>query len=69
MVFDNLVNGSKEALRRVELLSKRKLNLVIGDVRNQAALESAILTFKPESIIHFAGLKAVSQMRRNQCLL
>ena len=53
MVFDNLVNGSKEALRRVELLSKRKLNLVIGDVRNQAALESAILTFKPESIILF----------------
>lgn len=68
MVFDNLVNGSKEALRRVELLSKRKLNLVIGDVRNQAALESAILTFKPESIIHFAGLKAVSQSVSNPML-
>ena len=61
LVFDNLSNGSEEAIVRVELLTNRKLNLVIGDTRNKNALNEAMSAFKPDSVIHFAGLKAVGQ--------
>ena len=59
MVFDDLSNSSKEAIRRVELLTNRKLSLVIGDIRNENALNNAMSDFKPDSVMHFAGLKAV----------
>ena len=42
MVFDDLSNSSAEAIRRVELLSDRRLPLVIGDIRNANLLQNAI---------------------------
>lgn len=68
MVFDDLRNSSEEALHKVEQLTKRKLSLVIGDIRNKNILKSAMLSFKPDSVIHFAGLKAVSQSVSNPLL-
>lgn len=65
MVFDDLSNSSKEAIHRVELLTNRKLSLVIGDIRNKKALNNAMSAFKPDSVIHFAGLKAVGQSMLN----
>ena len=61
MVFDDLSNSSKEALRRAETLTNRKLSLVIGDIRNIEVLNETMHSFKPDSVIHFAGLKAVGQ--------
>jgi UDP-glucose 4-epimerase len=68
MVFDNLSNSSEEAIRRVELLTNRKLGLVIGDIRNIDVLNDAMCTFKPDSVIHFAGLKSVEQSVLNPLL-
>ena len=61
IVYDDLSNSSKEAIRRVELLSNRKLSLIIGDIRNTELLRNAISEFQPDSVMHFAGLKAVGQ--------
>lgn len=61
MVFDDLSNSSEEAIRRVESLSNRKLELVIGDIRDAIAINDAMCAFKPDSVIHFAGLKAVGE--------
>ena len=61
MVYDDLSNSSKEAIRRVELLTNCKLPLIIGDIRNTELLHNAISEFQPDSVIHFAGLKAVGQ--------
>ena len=60
MVFDDLSNSSEEAIRRVELISNRTLALVIGDIRNKNLLYNAMSEFKPDSVMHFAGLKDVA---------
>ena len=61
MVFDDLSNSCEDALRRVELITNRKLSFVMGDIKNGNQLIDAISTFKPDSVIHFAGLKAVAE--------
>ena len=61
MVFDDLSNSCEDALRRVELITNRQLSFVLGDIRNLNSLRDVISDFKPDSIMHFAGLKAVGQ--------
>lgn len=68
MIFDDLSNSSEEAVRRVELLANRKLELVVGDIRHADALSDAIISFKPDTVIHFAGLKAVGHSVSNPLL-
>ena len=61
VVVDNLCNSSLEALKRVEKLADRSIPFYKVDIRDKAAL---IRVFKKNSIdgvIHFAGLKAVSE--------
>ncbi len=65
VVFDNFSNGHTEALRQVELITGRKLNLVEGDIRNQAAVEAALRQHGCTAVIHFAGLKAVGESVEN----
>jgi len=61
MVFDNLSNSCEAALRRVELISNRKFSFFKGDIKNRSQLSDAISSFKPDSVMHFAGLKAVAE--------
>lgn len=58
MVFDDLRNDSLEAIRRVERLTNSSVNIVIGDIKNRNELNKAMSAFKPDSVMHFAGLKA-----------
>ena len=60
-VIDNLCNGSAEALKRVERLSNRTLEFSQCDVRDAYALDGIFNQFKPDAVIHFAGLKAVGE--------
>ena len=60
-VFDNLSNGHEEALSRVKQLANKDFGFVKGDIRDGEALDKAFLEFKPEAVIHFAGLKAVGE--------
>ncbi len=60
VVFDNFSNSHPEALRRVQTITGKSLLVVEGDIRDQAALEETIRRFACTSVIHFAGLKAVS---------
>ena len=60
-VIDNLSNGHEEALSRVKQLANRNFGFVKGDIRDGEALDRAFSEFSPEAIIHFAGLKAVSE--------
>jgi UDP-glucose 4-epimerase len=61
VVFDNFSNSHPESLKRVEAITGRKIQLVEGDIRDQAALEEALRRFRCTSVIHFAGLKAVGE--------
>lgn len=60
-VLDDLSNGSVEALRRVEELTERSLEFVQGDLTDAQVTHDALEQFRPEAVIHLAGLKAVGE--------
>ena len=60
-VVDSLCNGNREALTRVQRLSNRSLEFSHCDVRDADILDEIFVQFKPDAVIHFAGLKAVGE--------
>ncbi|GAA3708610.1 UDP-glucose 4-epimerase GalE [Zhihengliuella alba] len=64
IVVDNLYNSSPEALRRVGELAGRTADLEVVDLTDESALEDVFARHHPESVIHFAGLKAVGESTR-----
>ena len=61
VVIDNLVNSSVESLRRVEKLTGKTVKFYEGDIADRATLEVIFNTENIDSVIHFAGLKAVGE--------
>jgi UDP-glucose 4-epimerase len=59
-VIDNLSNGHEAALDRVRGITNRDLQFINADIQDTGALDKIFNTFKPEAVIHFAGLKAVA---------
>ncbi|MEX3317045.1 UDP-glucose 4-epimerase GalE [Sulfitobacter sp. PS-8MA] len=60
-VVDNFDNAVPEALNRVSELVQRPIPFTDCDVRDRKALTEVCETFRPEAVIHFAGLKAVGE--------
>ena len=60
-VIDNLCNGHEVALERVRGITNCELQFLNADIRDTNALNKIFGTFIPEAVIHFAGLKAVSE--------
>ena len=60
-VLDNYCNSSPEVLARVRNLSNRVVMEFAGDIRDNAILDDVIERFRPEAVVHFAGLKAVGE--------
>ena len=61
VVFDNFCNSSRESIRRVEKIINRKIPIVEGDIRNSDDLQKVFDEYDIDSVIHFAGLKAVGE--------
>lgn len=61
IVVDNLVNSSRESLRRVEKITGRQIDFYASDVCDKKALADIFSRHQPEAVIHFAGLKAVGE--------
>lgn len=62
VVVDNLSNSCREALRRVERISGRKLTaLHVLDVRDKPGLGEVFAQHRIDAVIHFAALKAVGE--------
>jgi UDP-glucose 4-epimerase len=57
VVYDNLSNGSSEAIHRVETITGKTVVLIIGDIRDEISIAEAMRGC--DAVIHFAGLKAV----------
>ena len=64
VVLDNFVNSSPVALQRVQELTGKSLTLVQGDMCDSNLLASLFAAHRIESVIHFAGLKAVGESVR-----
>lgn len=61
VVYDNFSNSSKEALKRVKKITGAKIKFVKGDIRDKKALRKVFKKYEIDSVIHFAGLKAVGE--------
>lgn len=61
IVVDNYSNGKEEALRRVELITKRKIKIYPIDLQDKVRLTEVFLENNIIAVIHFAGLKAVGE--------
>lgn len=61
VVVDNLCNASEKALERVEQIAGKKVTFYKADVLDKEALTKVFDKEKIDSVIHFAGLKAVGE--------
>lgn len=61
IIIDNLCNANKEVLNRIEALTGKRPTFYEGDVRDEAFLDSVFSEHDIQSVIHFAGLKAVGE--------
>lgn len=61
VVVDNLLNSKKEALIRVEKITGKKVKFYEGDIRDKKLLDKIFEENKIDSVINFAGLKAVGE--------
>ncbi len=61
VVLDNLANSSAESLRRVEELTGKHPEFVELDLLDAAGVDNLFASSAFDSVIHFAGLKAVGE--------
>ncbi|MGE4546032.1 MAG: UDP-glucose 4-epimerase GalE [Pedobacter sp.] len=64
VVVDNLSNSSSVALERVAQITGRTPAFEKVDIRDREGLRQVFTTYRPEAVIHFAGLKAVGESAR-----
>ena len=61
VIVDNLVNSKKEACNRIEKITGKKVKFYEIDCCDKDALSKVFEENKIDSVIHFAGLKAVGE--------
>ena len=61
VILDNLCNSKREVVNRIEQITGKRPDLVIGDIRDRTALRSLFANQTIDAVIHFAGLKAVGE--------
>ena len=61
VVMDNLYNASEEALRRVEKITGKHVTFYKADMLDREAVNQIFEKESIDSVIHFAGLKAVGE--------
>lgn len=62
VVLDNLCNSSAESLKRVaQLVNQSEITFYQGDIRDAQLIEQILSEHTIDSVIHFAGLKAVGE--------
>lgn len=61
IVVDNLSNSSEEALKRVKDITGKQLTFYKEDLLNKNALDKIFSDHEIDSVIHFAGYKAVGE--------
>lgn len=61
VVIDNLCNSCEEALERVKKITGKELTFYQADLLDRKAVEEVFEKEEIESVIHFAGLKAVGE--------
>lgn len=61
IVIDNLSNSKIEVVDKIKSITNKDFKFYEGDLRNEELLENIFNDNKIDSVIHFAGLKAVGE--------
>ena len=59
LILDSFANAADDVPERVAGLAGRDAAVVQVDITDQPALTRAMTAFRPDAVLHFAGLKAV----------
>lgn len=60
VVFDNFSNCERIAVERLVSVTGADIAFVEGDLCIMSDIQAALLKYKPDAVLHFAGLKSVS---------
>lgn len=61
VVFDNFTNSDESVIESIGTITNQKIDYVSGDIRDEKALVSVFAAHDFSAVIHFAGLKSVSE--------
>ncbi|MDP8032951.1 UDP-glucose 4-epimerase GalE [Pasteurella atlantica] len=61
IILDNLSNSSEISLDRIKQITGKSVNFYKGDILDRSMLRQIFTENKIDSVIHFAGLKAVGE--------
>jgi UDP-glucose 4-epimerase len=64
-LFDNLSNSDSSVLQSLEKILNKKITFIEGDIRDLKLLSNTLKKYKIDTVIHFAGLKAVAESVEN----
>lgn len=68
VLLDNLSNSRRDVVARIEQITGRSVPFVEGDVRDTQLVRQTLEAHACDSVIHFAGLKAVGESVANPIL-
>lgn len=61
VLLDNLSNSHRDVVSRIERITGRSVPFVEGDVRDTQLVRETLERHRCDSVVHFAGLKAVGE--------
>lgn len=61
LVIDNLSNSHAHTQKHIEAIAQADFQFIEGDIRNKSLLERIFEQYQIETVVHFAGLKAVAE--------
>ncbi|HFC8489393.1 TPA: UDP-glucose 4-epimerase GalE [Neisseria meningitidis] len=61
VILDNLCNSSAQIMPRLKEITGKDITFYQGDIRDRAMLQKIFAEHKIETVMHFAGLKAVGE--------
>jgi UDP-glucose 4-epimerase len=61
LVLDNFCNSDQSVIERLKRLSNRDFAVCDVDIRDSGRMSEVFQEFRPDAVIHFAGLKAVGE--------
>lgn len=61
VIIDNLFNSERGVADRITAIVGRSPDFVEGDLRDAVLLDRIFADFRPQAVMHFAGLKAVGE--------
>lgn len=68
VILDNISNSSESVLDGIEKITGKRPKTYIGDIRDREILQTIFKNHAIESLMHFAGLKAVGESEEKPLL-